>query len=311
MRARAARGRARAGARRRPDRRGRRRDDGEVIGARPQRARAAPGPDRARRDARAARGRRARSAPGACSRRTLYVTLEPCAMCAGAIVLARVPRVVYGAADPKAGAAGSVLDVLAEPRLNHRPEVAGGLLADECAALLRTSSRADAAESLPCSRRTPWRGARVVEWGGLENRCGGFPVPRVRIPPPPLQGRPLGALSASGPRSYRIADRRSPAPRPTSRRLRCRAVVWIRANAVRLAQPSARIRMPLARSTAFRSAAPDASSRPPRAAPRAPPPGRRPTATRPRAGDRPRAWSGAPALPPRSSGPARPARPAP
>ncbi len=66
----------------------------------------------------------------------LYVTLEPCAMCAGAIVLARVPRVVYGAWDPKAGAAGSVLDVLAEPRLNHRPEVSGGLLAEECGALL-------------------------------------------------------------------------------------------------------------------------------------------------------------------------------
>ena len=54
---------------------------------------------------------------------TLYVTLEPCAMCAGAIVLARVPRVVFGASDPKAGACGSVLDVLGEPRLNHRPEV--------------------------------------------------------------------------------------------------------------------------------------------------------------------------------------------
>lgn len=67
----------------------------------------------------------------------LYVTLEPCAMCAGAVVLARVPRVVYGAADPKAGACGSILDVLAEPRLNHRPEVAGGLLADECGDLLR------------------------------------------------------------------------------------------------------------------------------------------------------------------------------
>jgi tRNA(adenine34) deaminase len=67
----------------------------------------------------------------------LYVTLEPCAMCAGAIVLARVPRVVFGADDPKAGAAGSVLDVLGEPRLNHRPDVAGGLLADESAALLR------------------------------------------------------------------------------------------------------------------------------------------------------------------------------
>jgi tRNA(adenine34) deaminase len=68
----------------------------------------------------------------------LYVTLEPCAMCAGAIVLARVPRVVFGADDPKAGAAGSVLNVLAEPRLNHRPAVAGGLLADESAELLRS-----------------------------------------------------------------------------------------------------------------------------------------------------------------------------
>jgi tRNA(adenine34) deaminase len=67
----------------------------------------------------------------------LYVTLEPCAMCAGAIVLARVPRVVYATTDPKAGAAGSVLDVLAEPRLNHRPDVAGGLLAEEAADLLR------------------------------------------------------------------------------------------------------------------------------------------------------------------------------
>ncbi|HZV73436.1 MAG TPA: tRNA adenosine(34) deaminase TadA [Conexibacter sp.] len=66
----------------------------------------------------------------------LYVTLEPCAMCAGAIVLARVPRVVFGAWDPKAGAAGSVLDVLAQPRLNHRPDVSGGLLAEECGALL-------------------------------------------------------------------------------------------------------------------------------------------------------------------------------
>jgi tRNA(adenine34) deaminase len=67
----------------------------------------------------------------------VYITLEPCAMCAGALVLARVPRVVYGAIDPKTGAAGSVLNVLAEPGLNHRPEVAGGLLADESAALLR------------------------------------------------------------------------------------------------------------------------------------------------------------------------------
>jgi tRNA(adenine34) deaminase len=68
---------------------------------------------------------------------TIYVTLEPCAMCAGAIVLARIPDVVFGAADPKAGAAGSVLDVLAEPALNHRPQVRGGLMADECAEPLR------------------------------------------------------------------------------------------------------------------------------------------------------------------------------
>jgi tRNA(adenine34) deaminase len=66
----------------------------------------------------------------------LYVTLEPCAMCAGAAVLARIPRVVFGAWDPKAGACGSVLDVPGEARLNHRPEVSGGLLAEESGALL-------------------------------------------------------------------------------------------------------------------------------------------------------------------------------
>lgn len=68
---------------------------------------------------------------------TLVVTLEPCAMCAGAAVLARVARVVYGAADPKAGAAGSVLDLLRDHRLNHRPEVIGGVREVECAAVLR------------------------------------------------------------------------------------------------------------------------------------------------------------------------------
>jgi tRNA(adenine34) deaminase len=67
---------------------------------------------------------------------TIYVTLEPCAMCAGALVLARVPRVVFGATDPKAGACGSVLDVLSEPALNHRPEVSSGLLAPDCGQLL-------------------------------------------------------------------------------------------------------------------------------------------------------------------------------
>jgi tRNA(adenine34) deaminase len=68
---------------------------------------------------------------------TLLVTLEPCAMCAGAIVLARLGRLVYGAPDPKAGACGSVLDVIHEPRLNHRVEITTGVLADECGALLK------------------------------------------------------------------------------------------------------------------------------------------------------------------------------
>ena len=68
---------------------------------------------------------------------TLVVTLEPCTMCAGAIVLARVPRVVFGAWDPKAGAAGSVRDVLRDSRLNHRVEVVAGVRQEECGAVLR------------------------------------------------------------------------------------------------------------------------------------------------------------------------------
>lgn len=72
---------------------------------------------------------------------TLYVTLEPCAMCAGAIVLARVDHVVYGAPDPKAGFAGSLGDLLRDERLNHRPEVTAGVLGDECGDLLRAFFR--------------------------------------------------------------------------------------------------------------------------------------------------------------------------
>ncbi|MDE2294287.1 MAG: tRNA adenosine(34) deaminase TadA [Gammaproteobacteria bacterium] len=70
-------------------------------------------------------------------RATLYVTLEPCAMCAGALLNARVARTVFGAWDPKAGACGSVLDLPREPRLTHRMDVFGGVCADECAELLR------------------------------------------------------------------------------------------------------------------------------------------------------------------------------
>ena len=68
---------------------------------------------------------------------TLYVTLEPCAQCAGAIVLAKVGRVVFGAYDARCGMAGSVYDLLRHPRLNHRPEVVGGLMAEECGDLLK------------------------------------------------------------------------------------------------------------------------------------------------------------------------------
>ena len=71
----------------------------------------------------------------------LYTTLEPCSMCAGAIIHARISRLVYGAADPKAGAAGSVLEVVNHPQLNHQMEVTTGVLADECGDLLRNFFR--------------------------------------------------------------------------------------------------------------------------------------------------------------------------
>jgi len=97
----------------------------------------------------------------------LYVTLEPCAMCAGAIVLARVPRVVYGATDPKAGACGSVLDVLGEQRLNHRP-----VLAEGCSP--RIAERSSAASSLHAASDGR-RQVAPAEYPRAAAKCGGSP----------------------------------------------------------------------------------------------------------------------------------------
>lgn len=99
---------------------------------------------------------------------TLFVTLEPCAMCAGAIVLARLARLVFGAYDPKSGACGTVRNVVQDPRLNHACDVVGGVLQMECAGLLQTFF--SGLRSAEDGRRR--RGAGVVERDGLENRCG-------------------------------------------------------------------------------------------------------------------------------------------
>jgi tRNA(adenine34) deaminase len=82
---------------------------------------------------------------------TLYVTLEPCPMCAGAIVGARVARLVYGAADPKAGAVRTLYEICDDPRLNHRVEISAGVAEDRCAQLLQTFFRAARARKKPVS----------------------------------------------------------------------------------------------------------------------------------------------------------------
>ena len=128
--------RARARTRRRAGRRGRARRDGAVVGRGRNRREADADPTAhaevvALREAARARGARGGSRAARC-----VVTLEPCTMCAGAIGLARVDRLVFGAFDDKAGAVGSLWDVLRDRRLNHRPEVVAGVLADESAALL-------------------------------------------------------------------------------------------------------------------------------------------------------------------------------
>ena len=105
-----------------------------------ERSRAKAGPDRPRKDP-GASGRSERLATWRLEGCTLYVTLEPCAMCAGAIVLARVDRLVFGASDEKAGFAGSLGDLVRDPRLNHSVELESGVLARECSNLLRAFFR--------------------------------------------------------------------------------------------------------------------------------------------------------------------------
>lgn len=99
---------------------------------------------------------------------TLYVTLEPCTMCAGAAVLARLPAVVFGASDPKAGATGSLYNLVQEPRLNHRVELTGGVMAAECGDLLRVFFRGARARARDEGPR--WGGASAAT---LSRRSGG------------------------------------------------------------------------------------------------------------------------------------------
>ncbi len=124
---------------------------------------------------------------------TLYVTLEPCAMCAGGIVLARVPRVVFGTSDPKAGACGSLFNLVQDPRLNHRVELSGGALEKECGDLLRDFFRARRARK-PAKSETAPSSEGGEESGEVPERLNGsvsktdvgVTLPGVQIPPSPL-----------------------------------------------------------------------------------------------------------------------------
>ena len=115
--------------------------DGEVVAAAGNR-READGDPTAHAEVLALRAAAARLGSWRLEGCTLYATLEPCPMCAGALVLARLPRLVYGATDPKAGAIRSLYEIATDPRLNHRVEVVEGVAAEECAAVLRRFFRA-------------------------------------------------------------------------------------------------------------------------------------------------------------------------
>jgi tRNA(Arg) A34 adenosine deaminase TadA len=98
---------------------------------------------------------------------TLYVTLEPCSMCAGALVLARVKRLVYGCQDPKAGAALSLYNIVQDPRLNHEVGITSGVLGDECADLLRRFFQSR--RNSPPYDSPPWWGTEAAERARLES----------------------------------------------------------------------------------------------------------------------------------------------
>ncbi|MDP9909200.1 tRNA(adenine34) deaminase [Variovorax boronicumulans] len=137
----------------------------------------------------------------------LFVTLEPCAMCAGAMLHSRLARVVFGAADPKTGAAGSVLDLFAEPKLNHHTRVQGGVLADDCSALLqrffqqrRSVARAQAEPLRDDALRTPAeRFAALTDFGFAPHHAQDLPL---------LQGWRLHWVDETGPggSDSRVAD---------------------------------------------------------------------------------------------------------
>jgi tRNA(adenine34) deaminase len=117
---------------------------------------------------------------------TLVVTLEPCTMCAGAITAARLGRLVYGAEDPKAGAVGSLWDVLRDTRLNYRPEVIGGVLAEECGAVLRDffAARRRHGGLIRAAEHAPIR----VSSPAVESPSGRGRTPRKRVRGQPLRG---------------------------------------------------------------------------------------------------------------------------
>ena len=126
----------------------------------------------------------------------LFVTLEPCAMCSGAMLHARLARVVYGAADPKTGAAGSVVDLFAQPRLNHQTQVQGGVLAQECGALLTGFFRRAAQEARLSAQPLRDDALRTPEerFAGLP----GYPWAPHYVSRPAVAGRPAHALPGRG-----------------------------------------------------------------------------------------------------------------